>query len=63
MTARPAVLCKNYPFRKASPKAGEPGGSVPVADASSMWAVVRDCGSLREMLLEADHLDMPEVRS
>jgi len=27
-----AVLCKNCPWRKSSPKAGEPGGSVPVAD-------------------------------
>ena len=119
MSAIPAVLCKNCPFRKSSPKAGEPGGSVPVADAAAMRRVVRDCtdgmkvmqchkssdraptpcagflsvvgyesvgvrlavmtgivravdvgrrirglyGSLREMLLKADHLDMPEVRS
>jgi hypothetical protein len=115
-----AVLCKNCPFRKSSPKAGEIGGSVPVSSsADAMRAVVRDCtdgmkvmqchkssdraprpcagflsvvgydsvgvrlavmigavresdvgrkirglyGSLREMLLKADHLDMPEVRS
>jgi hypothetical protein len=38
-----AVLCKNCPFRKASPKAGELGGSVPVSSSiARMRAVVRD---------------------
>lgn len=38
-----AVLCRNCPFRKASPKAGEPGGSVPVScDAGKMRSVVHN---------------------
>ncbi len=38
-----AVLCRNCPFRKASPKAGEPGGSVPVScDAGKMRSVAHN---------------------
>ena len=35
MTKSPiaAVLCRNCPWRKSSPKAGEPGGSIPEPDA------------------------------
>jgi hypothetical protein len=41
--AIPAVLCPNCPFRRASPKAGEPGGSVPVSsDLGTMRAVARN---------------------
>lgn len=36
----PAVLCRNCPWRKSSPKAGEPGGSVPEPDA---LATARAC--------------------
>ena len=41
--ATKAVLCRNCPFRKASPKAGEPGGSVPVScDAGKMRSVAHN---------------------
>lgn len=38
-----ATLCKNCPFRKSSPKAGELGGSVPIsADVGVMRNVARN---------------------
>ena len=33
---RRAVLCKICPFRRNAPKAGEPGGSIPVGDEAHM---------------------------
>lgn len=36
---RPAVLCRNCPWRRRSPKAGEPGGSVPAHGADEMRVV------------------------
>lgn len=116
MAPRRAFFCKNCPFRRSSPKAGEPGGSVPEYDPAGMRQTVheiteggkvmqchdsageepRPCagflsvvgyesvgvrlavalghidhedigmevpglyGSLREMLREADHIDLDE---
>lgn len=37
-----ARLCPNCPFRKGSPKAGEPGGSVPAHDLGGMLRVSRE---------------------
>ena len=37
-----SVLCKNCPWRKSSPKAGEVGGSVPVAGVRSVVRNVTD---------------------
>lgn len=38
-----AALCRNCPFRKSSPKAGEAGGSVPVStDVSKMRSIAHN---------------------
>lgn len=37
-----AILCQNCPFRRSSPKAGEPGGSVPEPGAIE---TARECTS------------------
>lgn len=44
MPAKPALLCKNCPWRKTSPKAGEPGGSVPAHDLDRMQLEAKACG-------------------
>lgn len=41
--ACPAILCANCPWRRSSPKAGEPGGSVPVTeDRERMRGIAQD---------------------
>ena len=35
--------CKNCPFRKNAPKAGEPGGSVPAHSDDEVRVVARNC--------------------
>lgn len=50
MAPRRAFFCKNCPFRRSSPKAGEPGGSIPEYDTDEMRRAVHDVTEGRKVM-------------
>ena len=50
MAQKRAFFCKNCPFRRSSPKAGEPGGSVPEYDEAGMRRAAREVTEGRKVM-------------